>query len=87
MKTAVMLGTAVLLSSFCCAAEPTGLVDFSSADAVYGCGDLHNISPAREEDGMRLLFSGSNTCEDPYLSLTLPSGAVVWKKSTGLPCL
>ncbi|MBE6616286.1 MAG: hypothetical protein E7631_13385 [Ruminococcaceae bacterium] len=76
MKTAAMLGTAVLLSSFCGAAEPAWLVDFSSADAVYGCGDLHNISPGREEDGMRLLFSGSNTCEDPYLSLTLPSSAV-----------
>ncbi len=80
MKTAVILGTAVLLSSFCCAAEPAWLVDFSSDDAVYGCGDLHNISPGREEDGMRLLFSGSNTCEDPYLSLTLPSAAVDLEK-------
>ncbi len=75
LKIFLILGAAVISASLCAAAEPAWLVDFSSADAVYGCGDLHNISPGREEHSMRLLFSGNGVCEDPYLSLALPASS------------
>ena len=76
LKTVMACSSSLLLAAFCVAAAPSYMTDFIDAEAVYGCGDLHNIAPGREETGMRLVFSGNGTCEDPYLSLPLPSTAV-----------
>ena len=69
------LGLLIGLATVCVAgepapAEPSWLVDFALTDSVYGCADLHNLSPSRGGEAMQLIFSNNGgICTDPYLSL------------------
>lgn len=55
---------------------PAYLVDFSSSDAVGQCRDAYHLSPTPQNGVMRLRFEDNENgkCDDPYLSLALPTG-------------
>lgn len=56
--------------------EPAYAVDFSSSDAIQKCYDSYHLTPTLRDGAMHLQFddNGGGKCDDPYLSLALPTG-------------
>lgn len=75
--------TALAISSFANQDDyvaPAHLIDFNDPVNVAGCTGAFQMTPVHDtaEQAARFVFhdSGSGRCEDPYVNLPLPTGAV-----------